>query len=422
MINTVKKFLSNYTSSQKTFILSVLVSVFFISCDYAIIRPASTSIFLSNYSSKIFPYCWILGVPFNLLVVYLYNRFLPTIGRLKVFFVFVSCIILMHSLTALFAQKFAWLIFLQFIFKDVYILLAFKQTWSMIHTTIDTQKAKLLYGLMFGIGGFGSVLGGMVSGFFAVQIKSQNLFLFSIPIYLIVSFFYVRALKNSAITNEDFKEEYKNDSNHSKEGFSLFKKSPYLLLILLIVISMQVATAFIDYQFNTYLEKAIPNVDLRTAFTGKVTSSINFLVTCFQFFGGFLLINFVGLKRSHLFVPFLLAINSLAFLFFPSFGMATYSHMTIKTLDYSFFGIIREMLYIPLKTDEKYRAKAIIDVFAYRSAKAVASLFLIFLQNVTGLNIIILISIISMLVYFIWIRIVSVMFKKHSQMVENEGS
>ena len=98
--------------------------------------------------------------------------------------------------------------------------------------------------------------------------------------------------------------------------------------------------------------------------------------------------------------------------------MATYSHMTIKTLDYSFFGIIREMLYIPLKTDEKYRAKAIIDVFAYRSAKAVASLFLIFLQNITGLKIIILVSIISMLVYFIWIRIVSIMFKKHAQRVE----
>jgi len=183
---------------------------------------------------------------------------------------------------------------------------------------------------------------------------------------------------------------------------------------------MQIATAFIDYQFNTYLEIAIPNVDLRTAFTGKVTSGINFIVTCFQFFGGFLLINFIGIKRSHLFVPCLLGINSIAFLIFPSFGMATYSHMSIKSLDYSLFGIIREMLYIPLKTDEKYRAKAIIDVFAYRSAKALASLFLIFLQNITGLNIILLISIISMLVYFFWIKVVSSMFKEQDQVIQNE--
>ena len=49
----------------------------------------------------------------------------------------------------------------------------------------------------------------------------------------------------------------------------------------------------------------------------------------------------------------------------------------IKTFDYSIFNILKEMLYVPLKTDEKFKAKAVIDVFAYRSAKAFASLFVI---------------------------------------------
>ena len=38
------------------------------------------------------------------------------------------------------------------------------------------------------------------------------------------------------------------------------------------------------------------------------------------------------------------------------------------------------MLYLPLKNEEKFKAKAIIDVFAYRSSKAVASLIIIALQ------------------------------------------
>ena len=177
------------------FILSVLACVFFISCDYAIIRPASTSIFLSNFSSRAFPYCWILSVPFNLLVVYLYNKFLPIIGCLKTFLVFVFSIILVNALTGLFVNRIPSIIFFQFIFKDLYILLAFKQVWSMIHSTINTNRAKLLYGFMFGLGGVGSVLGGMISGFFAVQIKSTNLFFLSIPIYLLVYIFYLKALK-----------------------------------------------------------------------------------------------------------------------------------------------------------------------------------------------------------------------------------
>lgn len=417
MFESFKKKYFNFEHSQKLFILSILACVFFISCDYAIIRPASTSIFISYYSSKLFPYSWILGVPFNLFIVYLYNRFLPVIGCLKTFCAFVFSIIFINILTSLFVAKLPLLIFFQFIFKDVYILLAFKQAWSMIHTTINTQKAKFIYGLMFGFGGIGAVLGGIISGFFAVQIKSENLFLFSLPLYLLVFLFYYIALKNSGISG-GFKKEILEETSNSKEGFSLIKKSPYLVIILLIVISMQISTAFLDYQFNVYLEKTIPNIDLRTQFTGKLTSIINSISTCFQFFGGFLLINILGLKKSHLSIPILLACNSLLFLFFPSFAMITYAFASIKSLDYSLFGIIREMLYIPLKTDEKYRAKAIIDVFAYRSAKAFASLFLIFLQNITGLNIILLITIVSMIIYVIWTKVVLNLFNKEKEYIQ----
>ncbi|MFA6118912.1 MAG: Npt1/Npt2 family nucleotide transporter [Parachlamydiales bacterium] len=415
----IKNFFSIFNKSQKIFIASLLFCVFFISCDYAIIRPASTSIFISNFTSKLFPYCWILGVPFNLLVVYLYNRFLPKIGCLKTFLIFVLSIIVINASTGIFVTRFPMLIFLQFLFKDAYILLAFKQAWSMIHSTINTQKAKFLYGFMFGVGGLGSVFGGLVSGYFAVDIKSSNLFLFSIPLYLIIFVFYKIALKNSNVNESDFKKEMFDDSSYSKEGFSLIRRSPYLKFILFIVVFMQISTAFLDYQFNVFLEKTITNIDLRTAYTGKLTSIINSISTAFQFFGGFLLINYLGLRRSHMIVPLVLAFNSILFLVFPSFAMITMAFATIKTMDYSFFGILREMLYIPLKTDEKYRAKAIIDVFAYRSAKAFASLFLIFIQNITVLNLILLITILSMIIYFIWARVVSLLFNKNSELVQD---
>ncbi|MBN2478890.1 MAG: MFS transporter [Parachlamydiales bacterium] len=287
----------------------------------------------------------------------------------------------------------------------------------MIHTTIDTRKAKFLYGLMFGIGGLGSIVGGVVSGFFAVDLKSQNLFLFSIPLYLIVFAFYNLALKNSKVPKNDFKEMIIEENTNPKEAFSLIKKNNFLTYVLLIVVFMQVSTAFLDYQYNVFLERTIPDIDLRTAYTGKITSLINSITTCFQFFGGFILIHFLGLKRSHLIVPILLGLNSLAFFFFPFFSMAVFAFVSIKSLDYSLFAIVREMLYIPLKIDEKYRAKALIDVFAYRAAKAFSSLFLIFIQNLSGLNIILLISIISMIIYAFWINVVTLMFKKHKQFI-----
>ena len=61
----------------------------------------------------------------------------------------------------------------------------------------------------------------------------------------------------------------------------------------------------------------------------------------------------------------------------PSFAMTAFAYSLTKSIDYSIFGVLREMLFLPLKLDEKYRAKAVIDVFAHRTSKALASFLLI---------------------------------------------
>ena len=49
--------------------------------------------------------------------------------------------------------------------------------------------------------------------------------------------------------------------------------------------------------------------------------------------------------------------------------------VAFKCIDYSLFRAAKELLYIPLSYDAKYRTKGIIDVFAYRFGKGAASLF-----------------------------------------------
>ena len=88
-----------------------------------------------------------------------------------------------------------------------------------------------------------------------------------------------------------------------------------------------------------------------------------------------------------------------------------FSFGSIKALDYSIFGIIKEMLYIPLKVEEKFKAKAIIDVFAYRSAKACASLMILCLQLVHFVNLNTLLSWGVLVIFTGWMAAVLFMFK-----------
>jgi AAA family ATP:ADP antiporter len=52
-----------------------------------------------------------------------------------------------------------------------------------------------------------------------------------------------------------------------------------------------------------------------------------------------------------------------------------------KAFDYSIFRAAKEILYVPLSFDERYRAKEIIDVFGYRTGKGASSVVIVVLQN-----------------------------------------
>ena len=195
------------------------------------------------------------------------------------------------------------------------------------------------------------------------------------------------------------------------QGVSAIRNSKYLTFILAIVVVMQVTTTLIYYQFNEVLESSIATQDLRTEFCGRAFGIANVVSLSFQVFGSYFMIQFLGLKRSHLAMPLLLAINAAGSLLFPTFAMISAAFVTIKAFDFSLFGVLKEMLYIPLKQEEKFQAKAIIDVFAYRSSKAIASFLILFLQYVGFKEMINTLSWGSFILLTLWALIVYKMFK-----------
>ncbi len=380
MFAKIKEIFSSFSHKEIIFFLSAMACGFLICADYAIIRPASNSLFIESYTAKGFPYAWIVAVPINFLVVFLYNRFLPKFGIFRMFLLIGALIGCGNAFLAFFIKEAPSLAFSFYIWKEIYVMLMLQQLWSVVHATLDLKRAKYLYGILFGIGGLGGVCGSFIPGFFAILFGSENLLFFSLPIYTVLSFFFFHLLKNSTMPPLVFSE--------TKVAFSALKNirtSPILLFILLTVVLMQTSSTLIDFQFNAYLEKIFPVQDLRTQYVGRVMGLVNLATIFLQFVGSLLFVRFLGLQKSHFTIPLLLGFNAVAFLISPVFGLITFSFGMIKSFDFSVFGILKEMLYIPLKVDEKFRAKAFIDVFAYRSAKAFASIFILLVQALLGL-------------------------------------
>lgn len=383
-----------------------MIICFCTGAEYAITRPASNAIFISTFSVNMLPWVWLATVPFNWGIVALYNRWIPRIGPLKMVVGMALVAIVFNVLFAFLLPIWPKLIFLHYAWKDIYILFMFKQLWSMVHATLSSEKAKYWYGIIFGMGTLGSLVGSSISGFCAVVFGSEKLFFLTAPVYAILVYAYVKAMRYSSLESTSLKKE-----GRGVGGVKLVFQNRLLVAILVLVVFMQISVALIEYQFNHYLELNILDKDLRTEYCGRVYGLTNLLSGLFQFVGSFALIQWIGLRGNHLLVPLLLLLNGLVIWMIPGFGLLTFSLIFVKALDFSLFGVVKEMLYIPLRLDEKYQAKAVIDVFAWRTSKAVISLAILGLQLFMG-DVMRLVGIMTISVFVIWFLFALLFLKK----------
>ncbi len=381
-LDLLRKELGSYTMSERLFILFAMLVNFLICAEYAIVRPVSNSLFIQAFGAELFPYAWLATVPLNILIVSLYNSLLPRLGCFKLFFVSIVVVAGGNLFFACFFERFASLPFIFYVWKELYVLLMFQQLWSVIHSTVQIDRAKYLYGFFFGIGGLGSLFGSAFPGFFAVTYGSEKLLFLSCPLYLFLLLFYWRMTRHAAVhhVTTEFKRHSVASLQSFLHGCQLIARSRFLIFALLIVVLMQFSSALIDFQFNAFLGKTIADKDLRTEYGARVLGIVHALTVSMQFIGSYFLIRLVGLKRSYYALPLLIGGGVLSYALFPLFPLLGLSYIAVKSLDFSLFGILREMLYVPLKSDEKFRAKAVIDIFAYRSAKALASFLILALQ------------------------------------------
>ena len=77
----------------------------------------------------------------------------------------------------------------------------------------------------------------------------------------------------------------------------------------------------------------------------------------------------VPLPWIHLGIPLVHIAACAALLVYPTLLTGAAAFLLFKALDYSLFRAGKEILYIPLSFDVRYRAKEVIDAFVYRFSK-----------------------------------------------------
>lgn len=380
-LSTLKEELTTYSKSQRAFIFFAMLCGFFICCEYSLIRPVCNSVFIAHYSTKFLPYAWIAIVPVNFLMVSLYNRLIPKWGSKRLFVYLILVVMATNLFTAFFLEKIPGLSFAFYMWKEIYVLLMFQLVWSVIHANVNIKKAKYLYGFFYGVGGLGSMLGSAFPSFFAVTYGSENLIFLTMPVYVLLLTVY---WKMCSFCQGDVPNTEREEHGGFLHGLKLIRDSRFLIFALLIVVFMQMITAVVDFQFNDVLEHVFHDMDVRTEYSARILGAMHTITVAMQFIGTYVVIKWMGYRNAHYFVPVTLALFGGLLAAFPIFPIASLMFISCKSLDFSVFGVVKEMLYVTLKPDEKFRAKAVIDIFAYRTSKAFASVLIILVTSLVS--------------------------------------
>ncbi len=160
-------------------------------------------------------------------------------------------------------------------------------------------------------------------------------------------------------------------SNLLTEAGKLVFKSKYLLSIVAIVGLYEIVSTTVDFQFTKTISHFLDGDAI-----GIQISTIYLISNCVAMFVQLFLTSFImtrfGVKTALFILPAALIFGSLAFLAVPILWVGSFLNTSDSGFAYSINQSARETLYTITSREEKYKAKAFIDMFGQRFAKALA--------------------------------------------------
>ena len=339
----------------------------FLLCGYEFIRAVSTSLFIEAYGAVNLPWVMFAVPPSTFLLLYVFGRILSRIGANRA--------LLLTSLLSAGLIGGSYILLLRgvalaaaiiYVFREAYIVLIIEQYWSLVNSTLSFEQARRINGPFCGIASLGAIAGGLLVRQLASPLGSELLLLFAaaslLPAAVCSGVAYTLAGEPKPSVEEA-------GGKKGHIGIAILFRSRYLVLIGLLILTTQTVSTVLDLRFNGLVEIEKVDADERTAFYGSFYAGLNTVALLLQFLAVPLILRFVPLRTVHLGIPAVHLLTCAILTIAPSLRSGATAFLLFKALDYSIFRAGKEIFYIPLSFDARYRVKQIIDTFGYRTAK-----------------------------------------------------
>ena len=380
---------------------------FLITAPFYVIKPIRDASFLDELGSRNLPWAYATAVIVGL-VVALHSKIQARLSRSALiigslaFFVLTGLVFWL-----LFSLGWKWLPLAFWMWANIFVVVLVTQFWIVVNDVFNPREAKRLIGF-FGSGGIlGGIVGALATALLATPENTGRLLL---PASLILAFGvlpvlaifrYQRGKGGSPVSAPAAPAE----KLGFKACFDTVRGDGYLRLLAAVVLVTGIISTFVDWQSKNIIESWPQARSNLTSFFGYFNAGLLVFAFLLQFMLTRGLIERFGLRLALLLYPALLLLLSLGIAFWPGIILAIGIKGTDKSLSYSINQSARELLYIPVPPEKKYRAKIFIDMFLNRFSKSFGAVLLLGLFLLPVRPLITLVSLASAACAAVWIAL-----------------
>jgi AAA family ATP:ADP antiporter len=266
-----------------------------------------------------------------------------------------------------------------FIWTSVYNLFVVSVFWSFMADLYTNPQAKRLFGFIAAGGTTGALVGPALAAVLARPLGTANLLLASAGFMAIAVLCIHRLIAWKAAQPQAALPEAQRAAEARPLGggvlaaFPLVARSPYLLGIALFMLLFTTLSTVLYFQQAQIVRDAFASSAERTTVFAAIDFAVNALTITIQVFITARLVRGLGIAWALALVPVLLGTGFLALGFAPVLAVLVAVQILRRAGDYAVTRPAREMLYVVLGREEKYKAKNFIDTVIYRGGDAVSA-------------------------------------------------
>jgi AAA family ATP:ADP antiporter len=354
--------------------------LFLVVTSYYVIKPVRNSLFIERLGADNLPYVYIATALFVGVIIAFYSRYADRVGRQALILGTIAFLVanliffwwLLRAGTLLTSGAF-------YIWAKLYPLLLVSQFWLLANELFTTAQAKRTFGLVGAGGILGGIAGSAIAGSFAAMVGSENLLLVSAGILGLCA---VVLTVIDRVTEPVRPRPAVSRDRPPVSAWGLLRESDHLRTIALILGLTVVVSTIVDWQFNKAIEFFVPGEDAKTAFFGRFFVFLNIASVAIQLLLTSLVLRVFGLGLALLLLPVGLLTGSIGIIIHPGLWTAALAKGAEGSLRYSLDQSTRELLFLPLPTELKYRGKPLVDMVVYRGGTGLAGVIVLVATSV----------------------------------------